>query len=293
MKIVRDIKTIKKVLFKYKTNTSRIGFVPTMGAIHEGHLSLLKKSIKENDVTICSIYVNPAQFNDKKDLENYPRTESSDIAKIKKLQCDVLFMPSDKEMFPQNNSRTQYTFTTCLNKLEGEKRPGHFTGVITIVHKLFNIVQPNRAYFGEKDYQQFWIIKKFQQTFKIPVEIKLGRTIRGEEGLALSSRNQHLSIKQQKLAASIFRLLQEFQQRIHTFFHDNQSLLIDKKKLFLIQQSVLNQNIDNTSIKLDYFQIIEVKNFSFANYIHRNKKYRALIAVYISQIRLIDNIIIN
>ena len=167
MKIVRNIEKLKDIMVDIKQKDYSIGFVPTMGCLHEGHLSLLKESIDHNQITICSIYVNPKQFNDKQDFSSYPRDEKTDIKFLKTINCDILFLPTDQEIYPNHDLHRNYNFTKCMSILEGEKRPGHFMGVITIVHKLFLLIQPDRVYFGEKDYQQLWIIKLFTQTFKM------------------------------------------------------------------------------------------------------------------------------
>ena len=171
MEILRTTSSLDTFVKKCRQKLGVIGFVPTMGTLHDGHLSLLKNSIVDNDYTICSIYVNPKQFNNKQDLVSYPRNTESDIEKLKLINCDALFLPSDSEMYTSNDVSLEYDFSDWFNILEGQKRPGHFLGVVTIVHKLFNLVNPDKAYFGEKDYQQLRIIKLFVKTLNIAVQI--------------------------------------------------------------------------------------------------------------------------
>ena len=202
-----------------------------MGSIHEGHISLIQKSIEENHITICSIYVNPKQFNDKKDLINYPRDETGDIRKLERANCNILFLPSDNDIYPNNFQEKDYNFTTVLNILEGEKRPGHFKGVLNVVQVLFELVQPNKAYFGEKDYQQLWIITCFQKTYKLSVSIQPVQTTRDSFGLALSSRNKHLSSVQKKTAINLYNALVLLKTKIERKFKESTFLSIEKSEL--------------------------------------------------------------
>jgi len=202
MKIIKTAAALKKVLPKNKT----LGFVPTMGALHEGHLSLIKKSIRDNDFTIVSIYVNPTQFNDKKDLKNYPITIEQDIKKLAAAGVDFLFMPSYKEMYPDG-----YSYRAAENNISktlcGASRPGHFEGVLTIVLKLLNLIQPAKAYFGEKDFQQYLLIKGMARAFFIKTRIIPCKIIRENDGLAKSSRNALLSAEQRARAPLFNKIL--------------------------------------------------------------------------------------
>ena len=291
MKIIRNIKLLEETLKVYQKKNKSLGFVPTMGALHNGHLSLLYESVKNNDYTVCSIYVNPKQFNDKKDLIRYPRSEEEDILKLKKSGCNILFLPTDNDI--NKIEDVEYNFTNIVNVLEGAKRPGHFLGVISIVHKLFDIVQPDRAYFGEKDYQQLWIIKSFVKTYGIDIELKSVPTIRNQNGLALSSRNQFLTSSQKKTAYTLFQGIKKLKELIALYKKVNQGSFLDGNKLKVIKNSVITEFFNNTLIKLDYFEIIESENFSFAQGINFNNSYRVVIAAYVGEIRLIDNISIN
>ena len=287
MKIIKDIKDIKILIRDIKSKNQLIGFVPTMGSLHRGHMSLLKESIHENDVTICSIYVNPTQFNDPIDFSTYPRENNADIELLQSIDCDILFLPTDHEMYPENNTRIDYEYSDYMNILEGEKRPGHFLGVITIVHKFFNLIHPDRVYFGEKDYQQLWLIKLFAKNFQIPIEIKACRTIRNAHGLALSSRNQNLTEKQQELAQSLFLALESLRQAV------KKKANLDHKSFMSLKDKVITQHLSNSLIKLDYFEVIEDESFRFVNEIKNDQKYRILIAAYVSGVRLIDNMLIE
>ena len=293
LQIINNIELLHDTLSNARKNNKSIGFVPTMGSLHEGHLSLLKRSNNDNNLTICSIYVNPTQFNDKIDFKKYPRDIKRDIKVLEKIKCDILFLPSDHEMYPKNEKKEDYSFMDAMEILEGEKRPGHFFGVLTIVHKLFNLVKPNRAYFGEKDYQQLWLIQKFISVLKLPTIVLGCPTIRTAQGLALSSRNKRLNKREKKLSLTLFQSIDILKKEIKLNFKTNQKNNLTNLELNRIQARIRNKISQNTSIKLDYFEVIDVENFSFAKEIKKNKKYRILIAAYISKIRLIDNILID
>ena len=228
MKVIRNRNSLHQELKVLRKKSIDIGFVPTMGAIHEGHIALIRNSVKENEITVCSIYVNPKQFNDKQDLINYPRDLLGDIKKLEKTNCDLLFIPSDNDIYQNNFQEREYNFTHALNILEGERRPGHFKGVLNVVHVLFELVQPNRAYFGEKDYQQLWIIMFFQKTYMLPIKVQPVRTIRDLNGLALSSRNQRLNVDQKKTALYVYKTINLFKEKTEQYFKES-SFLGDKK----------------------------------------------------------------
>ena len=293
MEILRTISSLQAFLQKCRKQQGVIGFVPTMGALHKGHLSLLTKSIQENHYTICSIYINPKQFNSKADLISYPRNTRSDIEQLKQINCDALFLPSDSQMYQSDDVSVEYNFTDLFSILEGEKRPGHFLGVVTIVHKLLNLINPDKAYFGQKDYQQLRIIQLFVEKYNFPVEIIGCPTVRNSKGLALSSRNKNLKIDQEKAALNIVKALRKIKKDITEFKRTRSKALLDGKDLVRLKHLAIKSIVENPLIKLDYFEIIESENFRFTDYIDYNKNYRALIAVYVGQIRLIDNIAIN
>ena len=255
-----------------------------MGSLHAGHLSLIETAASENDFTICSIYINPTQFNDKNDFDTYPRSYETDIELLKSLDCDLVFLPKDKEMYPSNKSIVNYNFTFCMNILEGKKRPGHFSGVISIVNILFKLTCPSRAYFGEKDYQQLWIIKSFVIFFQLPIKIRSCPTVRDSTGLALSSRNDNLNKEEKAQATHLFKALQNFKSSLEldTISHKDKIIDLKKNLVAFLKKSSL--------IKLDYVEIIDEENFSFVTKIKKNTKYRILIAAHVGRTRLIDNI---
>ena len=262
-----------------------------MGALHEGHFSLIRKSNQNNDFTICSIYVNPTQFNDKNDFFSYPRNEQQDIDYLIFENCDILFLPKDHEIYCEKEDQPEHDMIEAMTILEGEKRPGHFEGVVTIVYKLFNLINPDVAYFGEKDYQQLWIIKLFAKKLKPNIKIKGCPTIRDKYGLALSSRNTKLSELEIKNAPRIFQALLFFKRKIELIKAEDE--LISTQLLQKIKEESVNNFIKNSLIKLDYFEVIDNENFRFASEIKITNSYRALIAAYIGNIRLIDNILIE
>jgi pantoate--beta-alanine ligase len=204
MFIYTDQTALKNHLEPFLKEKKTIGFVPTMGALHQGHLSLLQKSLKQNQLTVISIFVNPTQFNNKEDLEKYPRNLEADVEKIKNLsQKIIIYSPSIEDIYGKIIVSESFNYDGLENRMEGKSRPGHFDGVGTIVKKLFEIVQPTRAYFGEKDYQQTLIVKKMVRKHKLPVKIMVCPILREENGLAMSSRNERLSAEERKLAGLI------------------------------------------------------------------------------------------
>lgn len=274
--------TKKKLLIEFLSNQKKdikIGFVPTMGALHEGHTSLILTSKKKCDITICSIFVNPTQFNDKSDYKNYPIDIKSDLKKLNEIECDIVYTPKSSDLYSKNEIAKKYNFNGLEKKLEGEYRPGHFNGVATIVEKLFNIIQPNYAFFGEKDLQQLFIIKKLVEIKKIKTKIIGCPTIREKSGLAKSSRNQLLSKADLKKSSNI-----------------NEQLLYTKenykRKSFKEIKDSVKHNLKNLNFEIDYFEFIDMKNLE----IHKRKlkgvQYAVCIAVVVSKIRLIDNIIL-
>lgn len=249
MKIVTDIKEWQ--IIRKNFSNQKIGFIPTMGNLHRGHLSLCNRSKLENEMSIVSIYVNQTQFNEVNDFNNYPRTLSQDIELLEKSAIDYLFLPDEKTMYP-DNFQIQITETTESLELEGSYRSGHFTGMLTIVLKLFNLIQPQKAYFGEKDFQQLILIKKLVQALFLPIEIINCETIREKNGLAYSSRNNRLTNEQRKKAASFPKWLKEGENPVE-----------------------ITKNLEKLGFKVDYI---------------KEKWQRRLGAVWLDNIRLIDNI---
>jgi len=261
---------------------STIGFVPTMGALHLGHLSLLKNSMQHNSITVVSIFVNPTQFNNPEDLEKYPRTLDSDIEKIKTVSDTILvYAPSVEDIYEGNTFSEHFDFDGLENQMEGQFRPGHFDGVGTIVKRLFEIVKPTNAYFGEKDFQQLQIVKKLVEKQKLPVNIVCCPIFRESNGLAMSSRNERLSQKERQEAAFIYQTLKV----VKTQF--------GMKSAKGVSNWVVKQFENHIGFKLEYFQIAEEDTLLPCLRKNKNKNYRAFIAVFVNKIRLIDTISLN
>lgn len=270
---------INNFLKNFINNKKTIGFVPTMGALHNGHLSLLKKSLEENDISVISIFVNPTQFNNVEDLEKYPRTLDIDIEKIKSLSEKIIvFAPTAEDIYDGNISSEKFDFQGLDQVMEGAFRPSHFDGVGTIVKKLFEIVQPTNAYFGEKDYQQILIIKSMVKQSNLPVNIIPCPIIREANGLAMSSRNERLSSEMKIKAGLIYTLLQEAK------------ILFKTHTITEIENFIKQKFNENKDFTLEYFTIVDAEKLQIATEKNKNSKYRAFIAVYTEGVRLIDNI---
>ncbi|MGJ8658203.1 pantoate--beta-alanine ligase [Cellulophaga fucicola] len=258
------------------------GMVPTMGALHSGHISLVKKALNENKHTIVSIFVNPTQFNNAEDLEKYPQTLKEDIALLETASKDiVVFAPSAQEIYNSDIKSESYNFDGLEKVMEGEFRDGHFDGVGTIVEKLFSIAKPDNAYFGEKDYQQLQIIKKLVEIKKIPVNVIGCPIVREESGLAMSSRNERLTPKLRTEAAFIYKTLKDAKQKFGT------------ESALEVTEWITAQFKKNDLLELEYFTITNADDLQTIKIKSENKKYRAFIAVYANDIRLIDNIALN
>ena len=272
--------TSKEILaFLNKTNKS-IGLIPTMGALHLGHASLIKKALIENEIIIVSIFVNPTQFENKDDLINYPKNIDNDIEKIKNLDPQIIiYNPNINDIYNNKLNVKNFDFGFIGSELEGHFRKNHFNSVATIVEKLFNLFKPNRAYFGEKDYQQILIIKSLKIKSNLDVEIISCPIIRDNDGLALSSRNSLLTKKERKIAPIIHKSLLDVKNKIKS----NQKI---ESIIFKIQ----NEFKSISPLKLEYLEIREALSLKKVNKINSQKKYRAFIAARIGKVRLIDNI---
>jgi len=278
MKVFEKIFETCNFLKAIKARGVSVGFVPTMGALHRGHISLIEQSLKENDITVCSIFVNPIQFNKKSDLENYPRETSSDFQKLKLSGCDMVFTPSIDEMYPEPVN-TQFDFGQLDKVMEGKHRPGHFNGVAIVVQKLFEIIMPDRAYFGEKDFQQLAIIQYLVKKNSIPVDIVPCPIIREDDGLAMSSRNVRLTSVERKEAPVIFQLLQQAREKFSS---------LPVEALIRLVKEEFNKH---PLIKLEYFEIVDMETLQPVKKWNECKKIIACVAVHLGKIRLIDNII--
>jgi len=275
MLIIRKIDELKDVLFRIKSNGKTVGFVPTMGALHKGHLSLIERANKENEVVICSIFVNPAQFNNPADLANYPRTPADDIALLEE-NTDIVFTPEAEEVYPEQ-SQEVYRFGALETVMEGTSRPGHFNGVAIIVKKLLDWIEPDRIYFGEKDFQQLVIVKQLVKDYNLATEIIACPTMREENGLAMSSRNRLLSESEREVAANIYRILQE-------------SKSLTAHPIQQVKDFVASQIATLPNMRLDYFEISEDKTLQPVQNFEEATGIMGFIAVFLGNIRLIDNI---
>ncbi len=278
MNIFTEKQPLKVYLTKLKAQHKKIGFVPTMGALHQGHLSLIKKAQQKNDIVVVSIFVNPTQFDKKEDLINYPKTLENDTKLLKSVPCDVVFHPTVQEMYGENTISEHFDFGGLEHEMEGEFRKGHFNGVGTIVKTFFEIIEPDTAYFGQKDFQQLQIIKKMVKTCKLPVKVKGCKIFREEDGLAMSSRNIRLTLAQRKAAPFIYKTLKKAKKKFK------------KESSTKVTEWVENQFKKQEILTLEYFTIADEKTLKTIKNKESDKKYRAFIAVFAGDIRLIDNI---
>ncbi len=269
---------VHSYLAKQRDKGTSIGFVPTMGALHEGHLELMRKAKGDNELLVVSVFVNPIQFNNKEDLKKYPRDLERDSNLLKTVGCDILFAPEVEEMYPEGEKQKIYDFGELEKVMEGASRPGHFNGVGVVVSKLFKICIPTKAYFGEKDYQQLAIIKKLVVIESIDVEIIPCPIVREKDGLAMSSRNERLTPQERKTAPFIYEVLQKAR--------DARELLCPNK----MKQYVLNLFDDRKEFNLEYFEIADDINLQPIEHFSEDKGAIGFIAVNLGNVRLIDNI---
>lgn len=270
---------LKSHLEPFLQEKKKIGFIPTMGALHQGHLSLMKKSLQQNHLTVVSIFVNPTQFNNPDDLDKYPRTLVTDVVKIKKLsQKIIIYSPSIEDVYGDNIVSEPFDFDGLEDRMEGRFRPGHFDGVGTIVKKLFEIVQPTRAYFGEKDYQQTLIVRKMVEKHSLPVKIVVCPIFREENGLAMSSRNERLTKVEREQAGVIYKTLVKAKTMFETKSH---------RKIYAYVEKVFKKY---PSMELEYFVIAESQTLKPIVKRFKSKEYRAFIAVNVGNVRLIDTL---
>lgn len=281
MKVITTIKELQQVISLTKQQQKKIGFVPTMGFLHEGHCALLKQARNENDVVVLSIFVNPLQFGPTEDLDRYPRDFDQDQKVAKKLSVDYLFHPSDSEMYPHEPSVT-LKVNKRTNVLCGSSRPGHFDGVVTVLTKLFHIVQPDKVYFGKKDAQQVAVVHGLVKDFNFPLEIIAVDTVREEDGLAKSSRNVYLSAEERVQAPTLYQSLQKAIEMICEGETDPDRLI----------SSIEDMIKTETSGEIDYVSILSYPELEKVDRVTENDMIIA-IAVKFSKARLIDNIILT
>lgn len=283
MIVFKTVSDLQKQLEKQRQQGKKTGFAPTMGALHNGHISLIESSKKDNDLTVCSIFVNPAQFNDPRDFEKYPITIDKDIYLLEKAGCDVLFLPSVAEMYPQKDATAaRYDLGYLETILEGKYRPGHFQGVCVAVNRLLDIVQPDNLYIGQKDYQQCMVIKRLTEIMGIAdsTNIIICPTLRETDGLAMSSRNMRLNEEERKRATTIFNGLCFIKERLR------QGGLAP-----LVQEAT--RMLEAEGFKVDYVAIADAGNLQPVTEWDGRQKLVALIAAFNNDVRLIDNMLLN
>jgi pantoate--beta-alanine ligase len=277
MKVVSLVNALQQEVLKQKKVHRSIGFIPTMGALHAGHISLLRRAKSQTDFSIVSIFVNPKQFNDSEDLRRYPRPLENDLAKLEEAGCDMVFTPSEKEVFPKDFN-LDFPLGYLDQIMEGKFRKGHFRGVITVVHRLFEIVQPEKAFFGEKDYQQLIIIQKMVKDLHLPVTVVPCPIAREPDGLAMSSRNALLSAEHKQHASLIYKTLKEA-------LHLKETYSIDQ-----LRHWVTDSINSDPLLKLEYFELVDSINLKAVSSWQENRAIIGCIAVWAGKVRLIDNL---
>lgn len=279
MQVFQEIGSLQRFLENERKNGKNIGFVPTMGALHEGHSALINASKSDNSITVCSIYINPTQFNNKSDLEKYPRVISEDKKFLENAGCDVLFCPLDQVMYPEKPT-VEISFGPLDGIMEGKFRPGHFRGVGMVVAKLFHIVQPDNAYFGQKDLQQFIIIKRLVSDLFFNLNLIVVPIVREADGLAMSSRNSRLTPEQRKKAPVFYEALTVGE----TLIKQEEELSVVKKE---VEQLFLRKEI-----QLEYFEVVESDSLYPVKDLNQTKNMALCVAGYLGEIRLIDNLLL-
>lgn len=280
MHILKNIDELRKYLTSHRLPGLRLGFVPTMGALHEGHLSLVRESVKHNDITLSSIFVNPTQFNNKNDLLHYPKTLEEDILMLKNEGCSAIFLPDNDIMYP-NEPIIGFNIGYLDEILEGVFRKGHFNGVLLIVAKFFNLIKPDFAYFGQKDLQQYVVLKTMVDELFFDLQMIMMPIVREKDGLAMSSRNRRLDEKQRTIATGFYKALNIAKQKL-----DEGLTIAETKKL--VETYFENRE----GVSLEYFDIVDSNTLLQVDKISKNESTALCIAGYVGEIRLIDNLII-
>ena len=278
MVIFKSAKELRAFLERAENADKKVGFVPTMGALHQGHLNLISRSVEENDITVCSIFVNPTQFNNPDDLEKYPRIPEKDFQLLRHVGCDAVYFPDVEDIYPDGPVTREYPLGHIVESMDGKFRPGHFQGVATVVHILLDNVRPHRAYFGKKDYQQLLVIRRLVEVEKLPVEIVGCPITREDDGLAMSSRNLRLDPVQRHDAAAISKAL--FWIRENTMNYSVPTLI--EKGREMIEK--------DTGMELEYLEIRDANNLHELTEINPSTPSRAFAAAFCGDIRLIDNV---
>jgi pantoate--beta-alanine ligase len=281
MKIFNEIGPFRAYLREITKNGRTVGLVPTMGALHRGHISLIEASKKANDITICTIYVNPTQFNNPSDLQKYPRTLQQDIATLEGASCDILLVPNDAEMYP-DKPLVKFDFGHFDKVMEGEFRPGHFSGVALVVAKLFHMCEPDRAYFGQKDWQQLTIIKRLVSELKFNIDIVCVAIARELDGLAMSSRNQRLTPELRKEAPILYEALKLAGTQLRSL-----------QPVENVKKTVKDVIESQTNIRLEYFEVTDPLNLTPINNVEKDTEAIMFVAAFAGDVRLIDNMFLD
>jgi pantoate--beta-alanine ligase len=282
MLLFKNVYDLQKYLTALKAKGNQVGFVPTMGALHRGHISLINRSKAENGVTVASIFVNPTQFNDLKDLEKYPRTPERDMEMLIESGCDILFMPSPNEVYPNGTAPFQkFNFGKLDRVLEGTFRPGHFDGMAQVVHRLLEIVKPNKLYMGQKDFQQISIVASMLQQTKLKTELVMCAIMREEDGLAMSSRNVRLAPEDRAAAPLIHKTLKEAAEMVSEFSPSE------------IQRMAVQKLRAESRFRLEYFEIVDGRTLLPIQLFEDTDFAVALTALWVGEVRLIDNMILK
>ena len=278
MEVLKSKNALRAYIERNREMGKKIGFAPTMGALHDGHLSLYEAAKKENDLVVSSIFVNPTQFNNKKDLEKYPRTVNADIKMLEKTgNVDAVYVPKESDIYPDGLKSEKYDFDGLENEMEGKFRPGHFDGVGTVVEELFRQVKPDNAYFGEKDYQQLAIIKKMAEKKNLPVKVHGVPTLREKNGLAMSSRNERLTTEQRNVA----KVIHETLEKVNDWFR-----VVSIPEIKVRVSEIFEKT---NGFVLEYFIIADEETLKETDFFYKDKNYRAFIAAFAGEVRLIDN----
>ncbi len=281
MYLFKKVSDLQHYLKNTVNAAQNLGFIPTMGALHEGHLSLLRKAKKANALTVCSIFVNPTQFNEQSDLARYPRTPGKDIELLEMVGCDVLFLPDVEEIYPPGlDTKLQIDLKGLDQAMEGAFRPGHFAGVAEVVKRLLDIVQPNQLFMGQKDFQQFTIVKQMIDQLSIPVELVMVETVREADGLAMSSRNQRLTEESRKLAPKIHETL----VAARTW--------LDEMPVEAVKAKAMEE-LSASGLKPEYFEIVDRQQLQLITDWSAQDEAVACTAVWAGEVRLIDNILLS
>ena len=282
MHVFNTKKDLQAYIEKNYGSNDTIGFVPTMGALHVGHISLVNRSLKENKVVVVSIFVNPTQFNNSSDLDNYPRSLDKDIFLLEKANKNIIvFAPSATDLYNGKPVSTKYNFEGLEDQMEGKFRPGHFDGVGTVLTLLFDAVKPSAAYFGEKDFQQLQVVEKLVEIQKLPIKVVGCDIYREANGLAFSSRNERLTPEQRSEGKLLFDVLSEVKE------------LFGTKSVVELNEMVIQKFENHPLFELEYFEIAAISDLKTVVKIQEDQKYRAFLAVFADEVRLIDNIALN